>query len=92
MPNEVFSTDFPLDETLCRDCIYRFSRLVEPLDPEEFGITEEVLNELDIKDDDDIIVEQHTCLITYQDLDGMVKKCTHFKKYSEIQFFHNNPY
>jgi hypothetical protein len=89
MSGEFFSSNFPLDKTICKNCAYRFSRMIEPLDLEEYGLTEEVLNELGVEDDEEVIVEQHVCLVNYQDLDAIVKECSHFKEFNEVSFFKN---
>jgi len=84
---------FPIEETICKDCIYRMSRMIIPLDPESFGIDEEDLEDMGLKEDEDIIMEQHTCLITGQDMDFLVKACTKYNSIeTEISLFKNNPY
>jgi hypothetical protein len=90
---EIFSNDFPMDETLCRDCAYRMSKVISPVNPEAFGFDPEDLEELDLEDGEELIVEQHTCLINHQDMDYIVKDCSHFKNMTEsTPFFINNPY
>lgn len=81
---------FPMDETLCRDCSHRFSRIIQPLDYESWGIDPDVIDDID--PNEDILVEQHTCLITQQDLDGMVRECNRFSDIREQTFFADNPY
>ena len=89
---DFISTNFPLDETICKHCAFRMSKVITPVDPEAFGLTEEDLEELNLAEDEDIDVEQHTCLISHQDMDYIVKDCNHFKDVDEQSFFIHNPY
>ena len=89
---QIHDEDFPLDETICKNCIYRMSKLITPIDPEEFGLSEEYLDQLDLEDDESIAIEQHTCLINYQDMDYIVMECNHFRSIESESFFRNNPY
>lgn len=81
---------FPLEASICKSCVHRFSRLLIPLDYESYGINIEDFDNMD--DEDEIIVEQHICLISQQDLDGAVKECNKFKSVEEGSFFSGNPY
>ncbi len=83
---------FPMDETICKVCSYRMSRLVVPLELDDFGISEEDLKDIELNDDDEIMVEQHTCLIIQEDMDYLVRECTHFKDKREVSLFTSNPY
>ena len=89
---EIYSDSFPLDETICKHCIYRMSKLITPIDPEEFGLSEEDIEQLDLPEGEELTVEQHTCLINYQDMDYIVKECNHFKPVEAESFFRTNPY
>lgn len=90
---EIFSNDFPMDETICRDCVFRMSKIISPVDLESFGLDPKDLETLDLEDGELLIVEQHTCMITNQDMDYVVKDCSHFKPMTnETPFFINNPY
>lgn len=87
----IHTDDFPIEDTMCRDCEHRMSKLVVPIDLETFGIEED---EYDLEDDEELQVEIHTCLVLGQDMDFVVRECTH---YSAIQnendvFFMSNPY
>ena len=85
--------DFPLDDTLCKDCIYRMSRVITPLDPEDFGISDADLEEMGLDEDEELMVEQHTCLISNTDMDYLVRECSHYRSNMEGNaFFLNNPY
>jgi hypothetical protein len=83
---------FPIDETICKVCAYRMSRLIIPLELDDFGISEEDLKDIELNDDDEIMIEQHTCLIVQEDLGYLVKECTHFKDKRETSLFTSNPY
>lgn len=76
-----YSEDFPMDETLCRNCVFMMSRTIIPIDLEAFGLDENTINKiLDEKADDDVVqIEQHTCLVNQQDMDFVVLECSHFK-------------
>lgn len=86
----IHADDFPIEDTMCRDCEHRMSKLVVPIDLETFGIEED---EYDLEEDEELQVEIHTCLVLGQDMDFVVRECTH---YSSVQngnvFFMNNPY
>ena len=94
MPDINTHTDlFPMDETICKICAYRMSRLVSPLDLDDFGISDEDLKDIELNaDDDEIIVEQHTCLVIQEDMNYLVRECTHFKDKREVSLFTSNPY
>ncbi len=83
---------FPIDETICRVCVYRMSRLIVPLELDDFGISEEDLKDIELNDDDEVMVEQHTCLVIQEDMDYLVRECTHFKDKREVSLFTSNPY
>ena len=92
MSEEIFSTDFPLEDSICKNCAYRLSKVISPIDPESLGITEEDLEELDLDDDEELLIEQHTCLVTQIDMDYIVKDCNCFRNVAESEFFIHNPY
>ncbi len=83
---------FPMDETVCKNCAYRMSRFVVPLDLEDFGISEDDMKDIELTDNDEIMLEQHTCLIIQEDMDYIVRECTHFKDKREVSLFTSNPY
>jgi hypothetical protein len=83
---------FPMDNTICKNCAYRMSRFVAPLDLEDFGISDDDIKDINLSDDDEIVLEQHTCLIIQEDMDYMVRDCTHFKDKREVSLFTSNPY
>ena len=80
---------FPLEGNLCSDCINRFYRSMIPIDYEVYGIN---LDELEIDDDEELVLEQHTCLITNEDIDGVTKSCNHYKPRKETDFLISNKF
>lgn len=80
---------FPLNDTLCKNCKYRFSRFIIPIDYEEYGID---IDNMDLDEDDEVIIEQHICLILHEDLDGAVKECSSYCPNRDVNFFSRNPY
>jgi hypothetical protein len=83
---------FPMNETLCKLCAHRMFRLVVPLDIADFGLDEEDVMAMDLDDDDEILIEQHTCLVLQQDMDYLVKECSHYKDRQDVSIFRSNPY
>jgi hypothetical protein len=78
---------FPIDETLCKDCIFRVSRAFIPLDYESYGLD---INDFDLEEGEPLEIEQHVCLITMQDMDYVVKECNKFSAGDEDSLLHNN--
>jgi hypothetical protein len=91
--SEIYSDGFPMEESLCKNCVFRFSIVLTPLDPESFGLTEEDITIMGVSEDEDINIERHTCLISNTDMDYLVKRCSHFKEAGvDCSFFSTNPY
>jgi len=66
------------------------SKLVVPIDLETFGIEED---EYDLEEDEELQVEIHTCLVLNQDMDFVVRECSHFSPIENGNvFFTSNPY
>jgi hypothetical protein len=80
---------FPMDDTICKNCSHRLSRVIIPLDYEFFDID---VTMLDIEEGEDVLIEQHICTILQDDLNGVVKECNKFASVSEETFFIGNPY
>ena len=77
----------PLDmltESKCYTCKHRLSRVLEPLSPED---KEYYMDVLDIEDvgEYDLYIEQHKCLMTDEDLDGIIRECNQFTPIMETQ-------
>lgn len=60
------------EETLCKNCTYCMTRVIEPLDYEAYGLDEE--------ENGNNIIVQALCIISDVDLhDHIVKECNKFK-------------
>jgi len=81
---------FSLNNTICKNCSHRFSRLVEIPDYESLEIDPEIVENLE--DNEAILIEQHICLVTQQDLDGVVMRCNHYNDINAKSLFIRNPY
>ena len=84
----------PLDmiyKSKCWDCVYRLTRLVEPATPEDL---EYYLSMVDIDegDDYDLIIEQHRCLLTDEDLDGIIRECNKYKPKQQFKLLRDYKY
>lgn len=66
--------EFPLDQTLCMDCEYRLSKVIIPLDYDDFDIDIDALED----PDEDIEISQHSCLKTGQDMNYLVIECSKY--------------
>ncbi len=62
----------------CKDCIHRLTRVVEPVLKED---REYYISMLDIDDsnDYDISIEQNICLLTDEELDGVIRECSRYE-------------
>ena len=77
----------PLDaiyKSKCFTCQHRLSRLVEPITQED---REYYLEFMDIDDTDsyDLYIEQHKCLMTDEDLDGIILECNKYKMLNDFK-------
>ena len=86
-----------IENSKCKDCEHLVSRIVIPVDFEEFGITiEELQEELDDDDYDEnneqIAIVHNTCSVLNMDLGHVVVECNKYVKTDSITFFKNNPY
>jgi hypothetical protein len=89
MPN-ITADPFPMEDTLCKNCEHRFSRVLLPIDYEMYDID---LDEFDLDDDEDLLIEQHICLASNQDLEGIVTECNKFKEAGTSRsLFTRNPF
>jgi len=78
MPNymEVSFKEFPIEESLCFTCKHLVSRVLVPIDPEAMGLDRD---DFDLEDDEELVVEQHTCTALMQDMDFIVLECTKYE-------------
>lgn len=85
---EIHADEFPLDQTICKDCRHRMSKLIIPLDPESYGIN---LEDFDLEEDETISIETHCCRVTGYDMDYIVLSCNKFESAYGI-FKDKDPY
>lgn len=69
----VYIPDF-FEQSLCKNCDHILTRIIEPIDPEDFGLTQEELDELEKP-----VIEQNTCLIIGMDIMYKVLECNKYK-------------
>jgi hypothetical protein len=69
--------EFPLEQTLCKDCVHRLSKIIIPINYEDFGIDIDEIED----PDDELEITQHTCLKTGQDMDYIVVTCSQYQGY-----------
>lgn len=81
---------FPMEKTICKNCVYRFSRTIGPIDPETYDIPLDNLP--DVEEGDQILLEQHLCLLLQEDLDAVVVNCSKFLDRRDKSIFIDNPY
>ena len=86
-----------LESSKCKDCEHLISRIVIPVDFEEFGISmEELQEELDDDDYDEnkeqIAIVHNTCSVLNMDLGHVVVECNKYIKTDNITFFKTDPY
>lgn len=62
----------------CWDCVYRLTRFVEPVTEEDIEYYLSMVD-IDENNDYDLIIEQHRCLLTDEDLDGVILDCNKHK-------------
>ena len=74
----IYGELFPIEDTLCNNCKHRLSRALIPLDYEKFNIDDAVLEEIN-PEGNEIVVEQHTCLIVGEYMDYIVAYCNRFE-------------
>ena len=67
-----------MEGTVCAECIYLFSRTLEPFDMTELDLDFEALG-LE-GDGEDLLLEQHICLLTGLDIDVRVLECNQAKQ------------
>lgn len=77
MPNDIYGdidAGF-IEQSLCKDCDYRISREIKPLES-AIEFWEESLG---IEINDETILETHTCILLGMDLDHIVINCNKYK-------------
>lgn len=74
-----------LNESKCLYCKYRFSRIIEPITQEDIDYYSSFLDIEDLDDNYELQIEHHRCLMTDEDLDGVIIKCNHFEPVSNMK-------
>ena len=75
----------------CWDCVYRLTRLVEPVTQEDLEYYLSMVD-IDESDDYDLIIEQHRCLLTDEDLDGVIRECNKYKPHQKYKLLRDYQY
>lgn len=83
--------NIPLDIMLgskCSNCVHRLTRVIEPVTREDIDY---YCSLVDIEADDayDLFIEQHKCLLTGEDLDGIIIDCSKFEPSDRYVLLHN---
>ena len=81
---------FPMEDSLCKDCKFRMSRVLLPLDLEEFGLTEEELENIGVNEDDKVVVENHCCMALQEEMSYVVYECNQYKCNKPNKLFFND--
>lgn len=77
----------PLDElkeSKCYTCKHRLARIIEPSTPEDKEYYMEVLD-IDNTDEYDLYIEQHKCLMTDEDIYGIIRECNQYSPVAQTQ-------
>ena len=77
-----------MDHSLCSTCTHMISRILIPIDAEDFG-----LNDDDLENDagEPVQVEQNTCMLLNMDIMYVVVECNKYKK-ENISLIQNSPW
>jgi len=81
-----------LEGSLCASCIHRVSRLIEPMTEEFIDYVLDKMGEEGIDDDVELLVEQHMCLVTGDELDGIVHDCNKYTSSASSSIIRENIY
>lgn len=76
MEKSINSLDI-LYNSKCLTCMHRISRVVEPLSQEDRDYYFDMVG-LDSTDSLDIILEQHKCMLTDEEIDGVIRDCNQY--------------
>lgn len=79
-----------LEQSKCFNCKHRFSRVITPVTQEDIDyylgfLEEDEEDEEGINDDYELQIEQHICLITNEDIDGIIIECSHFEPINNMK-------
>lgn len=73
-----------LQGSKCETCCFRMSRVVEPTTQEDIEYYLDLLN-IEVTDGYELFIEQHKCLITNEEIDGIIHVCTQYQPSTEIK-------
>jgi hypothetical protein len=72
----------------CYNCVHRLTRLIEPITEEDIEYYCSLVD-MEVNDDYDLFIEQHKCLLTGEDLDGIIVDCSKFEPSNKYVLLHN---
>lgn len=77
-----------LQNSKCYNCKHRLTRIIEPLTLEDMEYYNDMVD-IDTLDAYDIVVAQHKCMLTGDDLGGVVLQCSKFEPINKYILLHN---
>jgi hypothetical protein len=77
-----------LQNSKCRNCVHRLTRVIEPITAEDIEYYCSLVD-MEMDDDYDLFIEQHKCLLTGEDLDGIIVDCSKFEPSNKYVLLHN---
>lgn len=83
--------DTPIDilrGSKCYNCVHRLTRVIEPITKEDIEYYCSLVD-IEANDDYDLFIEQHKCLLTGEDLDGIIVDCSKFESKYKYVLLHN---
>jgi len=74
-----------IEKSKCLHCVHKLTRTVELITKEDKEYYMELIGMDDIDDIDnyEFFIEQHKCLITDEDIDGIIHSCSHYEPESK---------
>jgi hypothetical protein len=72
-----------INKSKCLHCVHKLTRTIELVTQEDKEYYMDLIG-IDNIEDYDFYIEQHKCLITDEDLDGIIHECSHFEPNSKF--------
>lgn len=74
-----------LGNSICRTCVYRMSRIIEPFNFDYYDFSDDEIEEIERLSDQgmDTLIEEHMCLLLKETLDCIVGACNFHKDSSK---------
>lgn len=69
----------------CWNCVHRLTRTLEPVLQEELDYYLSIVD-LEQGDEYDLVIEQHRCLLTDEDIEGIVRECSQYTSKRKYKF------